>query len=116
MPPRRSRRTASYGFAITGGGEVGNTLFRSLPFIWMNGGDIISPDMTKAVVNRRKRVKAVEFYTDFYKQGLSPTSTLENDGLPLRRLFIAGTVSAYQSGQFDFPRSRRRTPTSNIGS
>jgi ABC-type sugar transport system, periplasmic component len=25
------------GFAITGGGEVGNTIFRSLPFIWMNG-------------------------------------------------------------------------------
>ena len=33
------------GFAITGGGEVGNTIFRSLPFIWMNGGSIISDDV-----------------------------------------------------------------------
>ncbi len=86
------------GFGITGGGEVGNTLFRSLPFIWMNGGDIISPDMTKAVVNSPEAVKAVEFYTSFYKQGLAPKSTLENDGLALRRLFIAGAVSGYQSG------------------
>ena len=44
-------KSGRYGFGITGGGEVGNTLFRSLPFIWMNGGDIISPDLTKAVVN-----------------------------------------------------------------
>ena len=27
-----------FGFAITGGGEFGNTVFRSVPFIWMNGG------------------------------------------------------------------------------
>ena len=32
-------RDGRSGFAITGGGEVGNTIFRSLPFIWMNGGD-----------------------------------------------------------------------------
>jgi len=34
-----------YGFAITGGGEFGNTIFRSLPFVWMNGGAIISDDI-----------------------------------------------------------------------
>ena len=39
------------GFAITGGGEVGNTMFRSLPFIWMNGGSILSEDLSTATVN-----------------------------------------------------------------
>ena len=46
-----SRQDGKSGFAITGGGEVGNTIFRSLPFIWMNGGGIISDDGTKATVN-----------------------------------------------------------------
>ena len=45
--------------------------------------------MTKATVNEPAAVEAVTFYTDFYKNGLSPASTLENDGTANRRLFIA---------------------------
>ena len=104
-----------YGFAITGGGEVGNTIFRSLPFIWMNGGDIISADMKTAVVNSPEAVEAVKFYTDFYKNEQSPASTLQNDGTANRQLFIAGTVATYQSGQFDIaldPQGKRRTSRS----
>ena len=103
------------GFAITGGGEVGNTIFRSLPFIWMNGGSIISDDGTKATVNEPAAVEAVTFYTDFFKNGLSPASTLENDGTANRRLFIAGTVSMYQSGQFDVASIRKENPDIDIG-
>ena len=40
-----------YGMAITGGGEFGNTITRALPLVWMNGGDIISADGKKAVIN-----------------------------------------------------------------
>lgn len=103
------------GFAITGGGEVGNTLFRSLPFIWMNGGGIISDDLKTAIVNEPAAVEAVTFYTDFFKKGLSPASTLENDGTANRRLFIAGTVAAYQSGQFDIASIRKENATVDIG-
>ena len=103
------------GFAITGGGEVGNTIFRSLPFIWMNGGDMLSADLKKPAVNSPEAVAAVKFYTDFYKNKLSPASTLENDGTANRRLFIAGTVAAYQSGQFDIDSIRKENPKIDIG-
>lgn len=103
------------GFAITGGGEVGNTIFRSLPFIWMNGGSIISDDGKKATVNEPAAVEAVKFYTDFFTNKLSPASTLENDGTANRRLFIAGTVAAYQSGQFDIGSIRKENPKIDIG-
>ena len=63
-----------FGFAITGGGEVGNTIFRSLPFIWMNGGGIVSDDLKTATLNQPAAVEAVTFYTDFFKNGISPTS------------------------------------------
>lgn len=108
-------KNGRYGFGITGGGEVGNTIFRSLPFVWMAGGDIVSPDLTKAVINQPEAVKAVEFYTNFYKAGLAPKSTLENDGLSVRRLFVAGSVSAYQSGQFDIPAIQKENDKIKIG-
>jgi ABC-type glycerol-3-phosphate transport system substrate-binding protein len=104
-----------YGFAITGGGEFGNTVFRSLPFIWMNGGDIISDDMKTVTVNRPAAVEAVKFYTDFLTNKLSPLSTLQNDGTANRQLFIAGTVAMYQSGQFDIASIRKENPNIDIG-
>ena len=105
-----------YGFAITGGGEVGNTLFRSLPFIWMNGGDIISEDLKTATVNRPAAVEAVQFYTDmFTKLGVSPSSTLQDDGLADRRLFIADSVAMYQSGPFDVKPIRDEAPNLDLG-
>ena len=112
---RKLTRNGRSGFAITAGGEVGNTMFRSLPFVWMNGGGIISDDLSKAVVDQPKAVEAVKFYTDFFKEGLSPPSTLQNDGTANRRLFIAETVSMYQSGQFDVASIRKENPKIDIG-
>ena len=103
------------GFAITGGGEVGNTIFRSLPFMWMVGGGIISDDGKQVLVNSPESVKAVTYYTDFFKNGASPSSTLENDGTANRRLFIAEKVSMYQSGQFDIQSIRKENPKIDIG-
>jgi ABC-type glycerol-3-phosphate transport system substrate-binding protein len=90
-----------FGMAITGGGEVGNTITRLLPLIWMNGGDIISGNGKSAVINSPEAVAAVKFYTDFYRNKYSPDSTLQNDGIANRQLFIAGKVSMYQTGQYD---------------
>jgi ABC-type glycerol-3-phosphate transport system substrate-binding protein len=105
-----------YGFAITGGGEFGNTVFRSVPFIWMNGGSILSDDMKKVVVNQKPAVEAVEFYANMLtKDKVSPPSTLQNDGTALRRLFIAGTVAQYQSGQFDLASIKKENPNIEIG-
>lgn len=104
------------GFAITGGGEVGNTVFRSLPFIWMKGGDMLSSDQKTATINQPAAVEAVKFYTDMFTQlKVSPASTLENDGTANRRLFIAGAVSMYQSGQFDVASIKKENPQIEIG-
>ena len=105
-----------FGYAITGGGEIGNTLFRTLPLIWMNGGNIISDDMTQAVVNQRPAVEAVTFYTDMLtRHAVSPPSTLQDDGNASRRLFIAESVAMYQSGQFDLKPIRAENPAIDLG-
>jgi multiple sugar transport system substrate-binding protein len=104
-----------FGFGITGGGEFGNTVFRSLPFIMMNGGHILSDDLRRVIVNERPAVEAVDFYASFLRDRLAPPSTLQNDGIAVRRLFIAGTVAMYQSGQFDLATIKREAPQIEIG-
>ena len=104
-----------YGMAITGGGEVGNTVTRALPMIWMNGGDIISADGKKATINSPAAVAAIKFYTDFYNLGLSPASTLQNDGIANRQLFIAGKVASYLTGQYDIAPIKQGAPDLAIG-
>jgi multiple sugar transport system substrate-binding protein len=104
-----------YGFGLAGGGEVGNMLFRSLPFIWMNGGDMLSADRTRAAINSPEAIEAVEFYVHMLTEdGVAPPSTLQNDGAALRRLFIAGAIAQYQSGQFDLPAIRNENPNIDV--
>ena len=72
---------AQYGYGIAGGGSEGqgNTLYRSLPYLWMNGGGILAEDGKTVIVNSPESVAAVKFYTDmFTKLKVSPPSTLEN--------------------------------------
>lgn len=108
-------RDGHSGFAITGGGEVGNTMNRNLPFMWMNGGNVISEDGTEVLVNSPETVAAVQYITDFYKNGYSPASTLENDGAANRKLFIAENVSMYQAGQFDLKPILEQNPGIDVG-
>ena len=105
-----------YGFAITGGGEFGNTVNRSLPLVWMNGGDLFSADQKKATVNEKPAVEAVQFYTDMLTTlKVSPPSTLQNDGTANRRLFDSETVAMYQAGVFDVPAIKKEAPGIDVG-
>ena len=104
-----------FGMAITGGGEFGNTITRALPMVWMNGGDIISADGKTAVINSPEAVAAIKFYTDFYANKISPDSTLQNDGVAARQLFVAGKVASYLTGQYDIAPIAQAAPTLKIG-
>jgi multiple sugar transport system substrate-binding protein len=113
---RNSAGQQLYGMGICGGGEVSNMMFRSVPMIWSNGGGVISDDLRRAVINQPLAVAGVDFYCSFFTQhGAAPPSTLQNDGLALRRLFVAGTLSMYQSGQFDIPAIRQENANIDIG-
>ncbi|TCR64059.1 sugar ABC transporter substrate-binding protein [Bosea sp. BK604] len=113
--PNGQRR---YGYGIAGGGAEGqgNTLYRSLPYIWMNGGDILSADMKKSVLSSPEAVAGVKFYTDMYTSlKVAPPSTLENGGLELRRLFMAGTIAMYQGTPTELERFAQDAPNLDYG-
>lgn len=105
-----------YGMGVSGGGEVSNLVTRLVPFIWMNGGDVLSEDGNTAILNSPEAVEAVEFYTDMLTvHKVAPPSTLQNDGTALRRLFATETIAQYFSGQFDLPALAAEAPDIEIG-
>lgn len=112
----RADGRAQYGYGITGGGEIGNTIFRVIPLMWMNGGAILSDDSKKARIAEPASIEALRFYTDlFTAHRVAQPSVLQDDGLALRRLFIAGSIAMYQSGQFDITAIRQENPAIEIG-
>lgn len=109
---------AQYGYGIAGGGSEGqgNTLYRSLPYLWMNGGGILAEDGKTVIVNSPESVAAVKFYTDmFTKLKVSPPSTLENGGLELRRLFMSGAIASYQGTPTEIERFQQDAPNLDYG-
>jgi multiple sugar transport system substrate-binding protein len=105
-----------YGYGLVGGGEVANMVTRAVPYILMNGGSVVSEDGKTALLNQPPAVEAIDVYTSMLtKYGVSPPSTLQNDGLALRRLFLAGTIAQYVSGQYDIAPIRAEAPNFDLG-
>lgn len=107
-----------YGYGVSGGGadQPGNALFRSLPFMWMNGGGILGPDNKEVIVNSPASVEGVKLYVDlFTTYKVSPPSTLENDSNGLRRLFQAGNVAMIPGATSDIERIGAAAPDIEIG-
>lgn len=90
-----------YGYGVVGGGEVNNLIFNLLPQIWMNGGDVLSPDLKRVIINEPAAVQAVQFYTDLYtKYHVAPATTLQNDGVALRNLFGQQVIAQFEIGSY----------------
>jgi hypothetical protein len=90
-----------YGYAITGGGEVGNTLFRTLPLMWMNGGDIVSADVSRAR-SRAPRSRG----RDVLRGHVDQAQSLAAINAPGRwagdsTVVRCRSMAMYQSGPFD---------------
>lgn len=43
-----------------------------IPFVWNNGGDIFSQDMTRSVVHREEAMRGIEGYLSLFKSGYMP--------------------------------------------
>lgn len=52
-----------YGYTFAGA-DVGGQVFTFLPYIWGNGGDVLSEDGKKAVINSPESIEAMQYYVD----------------------------------------------------
>lgn len=94
---RQNGRVTQYGFNVT------NWMPGWVTWIWQNGGDVISPDGTRArgYLDSPKSVEAIRFYTDLVKDGLAPT-TSQAQAMGTSN-FQAGRVAMDVSGHWMIP-------------
>src|SRR5256714_2522696 len=65
-----------------------------LPLVWSAGGDVI--ENGKATLDSPEAIKALTFYSDFFKKGLTRGSTPQ--GFDLVQAFVAGDDPMFMSG------------------
>jgi len=76
-----------------------NTGYRSLPFLYMNGGSILNEDGTKAGINTPQGLEYLKYIETWSKEGLiSKTSPSSNDNAD--EIFASGTVAMEFGGNY----------------
>jgi multiple sugar transport system substrate-binding protein len=81
---------ARYGIALSP-----NNWQELLPFIWQNGGEVISED-GEVNFESPEVIEAIEYYQSFFKEGLTAESVPE--GFDVTQGFVAGTHPMFFSG------------------
>ena len=91
-----------YGYCVIGGREK-HILQNMLPIFWGYGADFLDAK-GKVIFDSPEAIAAVTFYTDFYKKGMSPKSSITMNETQCADEFHAGRVAVMASGLFEGPR------------
>lgn len=101
-----------YGYAIPGTCS-GCLAFTFLPYLWANGGDIISADGKRSVVNSEANKRTLRFFHQMFKDGLiDPASKVDSN---LNDSFASGKVGMVGSGAFTFKVFKNNYPDVEYG-
>ncbi|OIJ12270.1 hypothetical protein BKP35_10715 [Anaerobacillus arseniciselenatis] len=90
-----------YGFGLVGDNSMETTMFWA-PFLWGNGGDILTEDMSKAIFNSPEGIEALQFYKELYREA-SPEGSISNRRGDSQNLFLTGAVGMTTVGPW-FPK------------
>jgi multiple sugar transport system substrate-binding protein len=76
-----------------------------LPFIWSFGGDIVSPDVTKATgyLNSPQSVAAIQFLYDLYKKGAIPKIITQDGATDTSPGFAKAKYATIMGGPWMYP-------------
>lgn len=75
-----------------------------LPFLWANGGDILSPDETKCILDSPQAIAALEYYLQLCQAGLTDTQRRLEDA------FLDGRIGFVISGDWLLKRLNNEKP------
>lgn len=104
-----------YGFGLCGYG-TGNTTAQVYTMMFSNGVELLNEDQTAAAFNTPEGVEALEFWANMHlKEGIVPTSCLENDNTTNRNLFAEGKLGMYMSASYDLDAIYEANPDIRMG-
>ena len=101
-PPKTWDELKSAAASLTKNGQYGYILFAPeaayywYPFLWQNGGEILSPDGTEIRFNSDAGKEAAEFYVSLAQY--SPPDFLNSNSYDGRVAFATGQVGMYMAG------------------
>ncbi|MBL0385068.1 extracellular solute-binding protein [Tumebacillus sp. ITR2] len=99
-----------YGFALVGDNSMDTTMFWT-PFLWQNGGELLSKDLKKATFNSYAGIQALQFYVDLYrKDHAAPDSALSTKRNDANKLFTNGIAGMTTTGPWFFSEIKRDKP------
>ncbi len=97
-----------YGFGMNAGERY--VLYKKfMPFAWSNGGEILSDDFSRCVINSPQNLEALEFYLS-----LKRFSILERQEM-IDELFKQGRIGMMISGGWNLERIPKDAPTLDFG-
>ena len=91
---------------VFGFGFEENPLFW-LPFLWSNGGGIVSSDLKTAVIDRPESIEAMQFYSDLRNKHHVAPKASEAGSATMAQMFIQGKLAMHISGRWNVPRYRK---------
>lgn len=88
-----------YGFVFAGACG-GCNIFEFAPHVWASGGDVLSPDGKKAMLDSPQVTDALNFYREMFTAGVMPSSVKTDAGSIQATSFSSGKVGMTQLGAF----------------
>jgi multiple sugar transport system substrate-binding protein len=91
-----------YGFTFAGACG-GCNVFEFAPHIWASGGDVLSDDGQKALLDTPQVTDALQLYRDMWTDGSVPSAAKNDAGTQQIPLFTSGKVGMVTLGAFAIP-------------
>src|SRR3954452_23249465 len=88
-----------YGYAFAGACG-GCNIFEFTPHIWASGGDVLSSDGKKALLDTPEVTQALQFYRDMYTAGVMPPGVKTDSGNQQAPTFSSGKLGMTPLGAF----------------
>lgn len=78
-----------------------------LPYLWSNGGGVLSKNLDSIIINKPQSIEALQFYADLRnKYHVAPTKS-EAGSATMAQLFMQEKIAMHISGRWSTPRYRK---------
>ncbi|KEO81309.1 hypothetical protein EL26_21385 [Tumebacillus flagellatus] len=99
-----------FGFSLVGDNSMETTMCW-VPFLWQNGGDLLTPDRQHAAFNSEAGVQALQFYVDLYRKDHAvPASALSTKRNDSHQMFLHDIAGMTATGPWFFSEIKREQP------
>jgi multiple sugar transport system substrate-binding protein len=107
----------NYGYFFSGacGGCMGFTM---LPYVWANGGDVLSQSGGKATPTlspNQQLADTLNFYRTIWQDGVAPQTAKTENGADQFSQFFSGKIGMFIQGTYPFAQLKSKYPNVDFG-